>query len=157
MYNTIAETEAELNSKEICKCKFFTFSGVHLAKVVKCYDGDTIHCVFKIDGTYYKFKIRMEGYDSAEMKPSLKIKPEIRNELKAKALLAKQRLEDLVLNKNIYLFCNGYDKYGRILGTIRLKLDDVKSVNDMMIEEGFGYDYHGKTKKDEEEQLEILK
>ena len=97
----IIETETELNSEEICKCKFFTFTGVHLAKVVKCYDGDTIHCIFKIDGNYHKFKIRMDGYDSAEMKPSLKLDPTIRKELKEKALLAKQNL-DGVKSKRVW-------------------------------------------------------
>jgi len=154
--DTITETENELNSEEIYKCNFFSFCGVHLARIVKCYDGDTIHCVFKFDGKYQKFKIRMEGYDTSEMKPSLKIDTGVRAQLKEKALLAKEKLESLILNKNVYLFCNGYDKYGRILGTIKLKLDDVKTVNDIMIEEGFGYDYHGKTKKTGEEQLDVL-
>ncbi len=151
----IYETNEELNS--ITNCAFFMFNDVHLVKVIKCYDGDTMHCIFKFNGKYQKFKIRLSGYDSCEMKQSLKLEPHIRNELKLKANLAKEKLEELILNKNVYLFCQGQDKYGRILGIVKLTLDSEKSINDIMIDGGFGYKYEGKTKKTNEEQLEILK
>ncbi len=150
----IYETDKELNS--ITNCDFFTFNDVHLTKVIKCYDGDTIHCIFKFGGKYQKFKIRLSGYDSSEIKQSVNLEQNMKNELKLKAKLAKEKLEELILNKNVYLFCQGQDKYGRILGLIKLNLDSEKSINDMMIEEGFGYKYEGKTKKTNEEQLEIL-
>lgn len=112
--NPIEETDNELNS--ITNCDFFTFNDVHLSKVIKCHDCDTIHCIFKYSGRYQKFKIRLSGYDSCEMKQSIKL--ESRDELKLKAKLAKEKLEELILNKNVYLFCQGQDKYGRILGII---------------------------------------
>jgi len=154
MNNIICETEEELNN--ITNCDFFTFNEVHLAKVIKCYDGDTAHCIFKFNDKYQKFKIRLSGYDSCEMKQSKNQDLNIRNELKLKANLAKEKLESLILNKNVYLFCQGQDKYGRILGIIKLNLNDNKSVNDIMIDGGFGYKYEGKTKKTGKEQLNIL-
>lgn len=126
---------------------FFTFEGeTHLAKITKCYDGDTVHCVFKHNGAYQKFHVRMDGYDSWEMRPNKSIPEPKRSELIQKANIAKERLQELILNKIVYVTCGTFDKYGRILGTIKLAVDDAKTVNDMMIEEGHGYVYHGGTK-----------
>ena len=146
--NSIIETEEQLNN---CtdECNLFTFNGeIHLAKVVKCYDGDTFYCIFMHDGRLQKFHIRMYGYDSCEMKPSLSIPSKERIELKRKAQLAKKRIEQLILNKNVYLFCLGFDKYGRILGNVKLNKDDEKTINDTMLEEGHGSAYFGGTKRD---------
>ena len=41
------------------------------AKIVNVYDGDTCYAVFMLYNTPVKFKIRMNGYDSPEMKPLL--------------------------------------------------------------------------------------
>ena len=144
----IIETEKELDACNFCP--LFTMDGeVHLAKVIKCYDGDTIHCIFKHNGKYTTFHVRLYGYDSPEMKPSITISYEKRKQIKAKAQLAKKRLEDLILNKNVYLFCMEFDKYGRLLGKIKINLDDRQSVNDLMIEEDHGYAYFGGTKEDQ--------
>lgn len=129
---------------------YFNFDNqIHLAKVVKCYDGDTIHCVFKAskDAQYSKFKIRMAGYDSPEMKPSKKIPEELRQQEKLKAIDARNRLQDIILGKNIYIYCEKFDKYGRLLATIKINKNDEKTVNDMMVDEGHGYKYDGGTKK----------
>ena len=141
----IIETAEEL--AQFDDCDYFTFDGqTHLVKVVKCYDGDTFYCIFKCNGKYSKFKIRMLGYDSYEMKPSKSI-PEIeRKEIKRRAKAAKERLEELILNKNVYLICHEFEKYGRILGTVKININDTKSVNELMVEEGHGYEYHGGTK-----------
>lgn len=128
---------------------YFTFEGqTHLAKVVYCYDGDTCHCVFKHDGDYYRFRIRMNGYDSPEMRPWKSDYPDEkdRKEIKRKAVIARERLKELVLNKIVILECDGEDKYGRLLGTIRLKIEDEQSVNDIMVQDGQGYIYNGGTK-----------
>lgn len=120
---------------------------IHLSKIVYCYDGDTVHCVFKHDDRYQKFIIRMYGYDSAEMKQSRALDENIRKKEKEKAISAKKRLDELILNKIVYIFCKKMDKYGRLLAEIKLKLNDKKSINDIMIEEGHGYKYYGGTKK----------
>ncbi len=143
----IIETIEEL---EKCKnCPAFTLNGeIHLGKIISCYDGDTCHCIFKYNGEYKIFTVRMYGYDSPEMKPSTTIPVEERNIIKSKALAAKNRFEELVLNKCVYVFCLDFDKYGRLLANIKLDMHDKKTINDMMIEEGHGYPYFGGTKRE---------
>jgi endonuclease YncB( thermonuclease family) len=116
---------------------------IHSAKIVRVYDGDTCFAVFKLHNELVKFKIRMEGYDSPEMKPSLENKN--REKEKKDAQKAKEELEKLVLNKVITLHCGKWDKYGRLLGTIYIA--DYINVNELMIKNGFGYVYDGGTKK----------
>lgn len=115
----------------------------HPAKVVKCYDGDTVHCVFKFNGNYYKFRIRLCGYNSPELRPSKKIPKEQRNEIIRKAKLAKLRLKDLCLNKIVHLECHGFDNFGRILGVLKLNFDDDLSINQVMLAEGHGVEFLG--------------
>lgn len=130
------ETVEELNQQTGGgTCALFSFEGQkHMCKIVKCYDGDTVHCVFKHDGIYQRFKIRMLGYDT----------PEIRTrdaEEKKKGFLAKDRITELLLGKVAYIECGKFDKYGRILGTIRLNEADSKTINQMMVDEGYGVPY----------------
>ncbi len=40
----------------------------HLAKILKIYDGDTITAVFHVKGELRKYKVRINGIDTAEMK-----------------------------------------------------------------------------------------
>ena len=89
----------------------------------------------------------MNGYDSPEMRPSKKL--ENRDEIKKKAIESKNYLKSLIMNENqlVYLKCNGFDKYGRLLGNIYITKEDTQSVNDLMIENNHGYEYHGGTKK----------
>ena len=86
------------------------------AKIVKVYDGDTCYAVFILNNKPVKFRIRMEGYDSPEIKPLLS-KPNRENEIIA-ANLAKTEMETLVLNKVVKLHCGTWDKYGRLLAKI---------------------------------------
>jgi len=133
--------------KELDVCNIFTphfniENETHLAKVVYCYDGDTVHCVFKHDRMYQKFKVRMWGYNTPEMRPSKKIPEEERQEIIKKANEAKNRLSDLIINKNVILECKGFDSFGRVLGEIKL-LDSNTTINQQMIDEGFGVEFYG--------------
>jgi len=142
---SVPETTQELMTIEVDALTYFSMDGdTHLARVISCYDGDTIHCVFKLFYKYYKFKIRLYGIDTPEMKPNLAI--ENRKTLVDRAHKAKLRLEELILNKLVYVYCREYDKYGRILAVIKLREDDDKTVNDMMIDEGYAVPYFGGTK-----------
>lgn len=89
----------------------------------------------------------MYGYDSPEMKPSKKIPEAEREIIKQNARIAKKRIEDLILDKCVYLYCMEFDKYGRLLGNIKLDHNDEKTVNDIMINEGYGYPYYGDIKQ----------
>ena len=118
-----------------------------LCKVVDVYDGDSCKVAFSLNGDIYKWNIRMNGYDSPEMRPS-KSKPN-REAEKAAAVKAKEYLKSLIMKDKqlVYVKCGKFDKYGRLLGTILINKNDVLSVNQLMINNGHGYEYHGGTKK----------
>ena len=125
------------NNIEIYKLK-----GKYKCKVVDVYDGDTVTIVIFNRFQFEKYKLRMYGYDSPELKPKLNKKNrdiEIDNAKKA-----KQFLSDLVLNKILIFESFGFDKYGRLLG----KLFTYKNIeiNQLMIDNKFGYPYYGGTK-----------
>ena len=126
----------------------FTIVGKYRCKVVNVYDGDTCKIVMRYNGNYKRFNVRMNGYDSPEMKPSKSNKN--RDKEIADAKRAKEYLCSLVCkdkNQLVYINCNGLDKYGRLLGELYIRRNDNKSVNSIMIENGHGYKYDGGTKK----------
>ena len=127
--------------------ELFSLEGKKLkAKIVRVYDGDTCFAVFLLHNKPVKFKIRMEGYDSPEMKPPL-AQENRDKEIKA-ANKAKEELQNLVLNKIVDLECGKWDKYGRLLAKIYIDTNNKKLyVNDYMIKNGFGYPYDGGMKK----------
>lgn len=133
--------------EKITDCDLFTLDKeVHRAKVLSVYDGDTITVCFFYNNKYRKFHVRMYGYDCSEMKPSKTIPEDKRQEIKKSAIAAKKRLTELIGGKIIYLYCGEFDKYGRLLGRVKLTEQDDKYINDIMIEEGLGYSYLGGTK-----------
>lgn len=119
------------------------------AKVVDVYDGDTVQCVFKFKGQFLRFKIRMAGYDSPEMKPSKAIEEHLRQAEKDAAIKARDVLKEMVTNRVVELTCGGFDKYGRLLGIICV-YDGMerKNINAWMVSNGYGKPYDG-GKKDE--------
>jgi len=119
-----------------------------MAKIVKVYDGDTCFAVFLLNNKPVKFKIRMTGYDSPEIKPLLS-HPNREKEIE-NAKKSKQKLEELVLNKIVLLECGKWDKYGRLLGTLYTLNNNSKdiNVNEFMINNNYGYKYDGGTKKE---------
>lgn len=134
------------------------------AKVVSVYDGDTCTCnILLPNNEIVKYKVRLYGYDSPELKP---LKSDVdRVEHIKYAKYARNKLIELttdqtldndveylhneiqqIIDKNkkiITLKCHSWDKYGRLLGTI---LDNDVSINELMIQSGNGYEYYGKTK-----------
>jgi len=125
------------------------------AKVLSIYDGDT--CILAIEwrGTIGKIKVRMNGYDSPEIKPSIKLSN--RDEIKKKAIEARDFLQSLINkeeNQIIWMKFNGFDKYGRVLATLyssneneNNSIKSIKSINQQMIDNGHGYVYSGGTKQ----------
>ena len=124
-------------------------------KVVGVYDGDTITVIVRLNKGYYKYKVRMSGYDSPEMKPRLNNIN--REQIIADANRAKKVLSELILNKIVVIHVQNktWDKYGRLLGVVYSQIPKrgitMKSyrfnVNEYMIERGLGYVYNGGTKK----------
>ena len=110
----------------------------YIGKIVDVYDGDTLTCGFFFNNCPIKVKVRMEGYDSPEMKPLLKI--ENRDLHIECAHLAKEKLKSLTNNKIITINFNEQDKYGRQLA--KLYINNI-CINDIMISEGYGKPYDG--------------
>lgn len=113
--------------------KFNFENEVHLCKVLSCYDGDTIRVAFKHNGKYIQHPIRMEGYDT----PEIRTKDE---EEKKKAIEARDVLREKILGKYVYVKFGKFCKYGRILGTVYLNEQDFgnrsKSINKYMEQYG---------------------
>ena len=130
------------------KTKKFSLEGItKLCKVVSVYDGDTCNVVFDHNGVINRWNVRMNGYDTPEMRPSKKLPN--RDEIKKKAIQSRDFLKSLVCNENqlVYIKCGEFDKYGRLLGELFINENDEESVNNLMIKNGHGYEYHGGTKK----------
>jgi endonuclease YncB( thermonuclease family) len=119
--------------------KFNFKDKVYQAKCVKVYDGDTITVVFKVFGAFHKFSIRMDGYDSPEMR-SKNTDPQKKELEKSWACKSRDFLSDIILDKVITLKCKDYDKYGRIMAVVEL---EGKNINDLMISNGYTRVYDG--------------
>ena len=126
---------------------YFNFDGkTFIAKPCRVYDGDTFSVIFDFKGELIKYRCRCYGYDTPEMRPSKK-NP---NRLKEKelALIAKNKMIELLEahpSKLIKIECLKFDKYGRILIKAYNNVHE-KSINEIMVEEGYGKWYDGGTK-----------
>lgn len=147
------------------KAPNFTINGKFNVRVVGLHDGDTMNCVWRFAGDFFKFSVRLEGIDTPEMTSK-------DPELKKRALGARNRLFELItctkdqqthtwtkknfdeyFEKNatvLSLVCNGLDKYGRILGTV-----GSPSFSSILVKEGHAYEYGGRTKLTEDQQLQL--
>tara|TARA_B100000029_G_scaffold485174_1_gene538234 strand:- start:4484 stop:4978 length:495 start_codon:yes stop_codon:yes gene_type:complete len=133
-------------------------------ELIKVLDGDTIDCYIDLGfDLKIKKRIRYMGIDTWESRTR-------DLEEKAKGLLAKARNKELLEAGVFKLKSFGTGKFGRVLGEIFVSPDYVGehiqecigdeahhidlssdgwvSVNDILIEEGHAYDYHGGKKKD---------
>lgn len=96
----------------------FTLKGqTHWAKCVKCYDADTIHIVIELNQTFVRFRCRLQGIDTAEIRSK-------NPDEKAHARTARDWLSGMILDKLIVVRCGEFDKYGRLLGTVYLPLSN---------------------------------
>lgn len=128
----------ELLSLDYKTVKKFTLEGLKKkAKVISVYDGDTITVVFKHKDEYNKWNCRIYGIDTPEIKTK-------NPEEKKAAIIARDFLKDIILEKIVVLECLGFDKYGRLL--INVFYDD-KNISNIMIENNHGKAYFGGTKE----------
>lgn len=136
--------EDRILSQDMSDIPMFGFTGLNVkAKVIDIYDGDTITIVFIYKGILIKYRLRMEGYDSPELKPQLNC--DNRDLIVKCGNLSKKKLEDLILNKIVYIkFSTKNDKYGRLLGIVYF---NGININQVMINEGYGKNYSGGKKE----------
>lgn len=106
-------------------------------RVVDVYDGDTMKVIMNYRGNVDQWTVRMNGYDSPEMKPA-KSNPN-REKEKAAAQLARQALIDLT-RQPVFMRVVGFDKYGRLLAEV---YQGKTHINQWMIANGHGYPYDG--------------
>jgi len=119
---------------------YFSLDGYETkAKVVKVYDGDTVHVVFQMFDKYYKWNCRILHVDT----------PELRTkdlEEKKRGYECRDKLAALILDKIVLLNCSKFDKYGRLLVEITVPETGVK-IHEYLISEGLANKYEGKTKE----------
>ena len=116
---------------------------IYSAKLQRVVDGDTCDALIDLGfDTYVKKRIRFYGVDTWESRT--------RNlEEKKKGLAAKAYVEDLLKNSDngkFSIISHGVGKYGRVLGEVFVKGHDT-SVNQLLMENGHAYQYHGEKKK----------
>ena len=147
--NNNSEIIEKLKTKDITTPTLSLDGYFTIAKVVSVYDGDTCRVVIPYKEDFYKWNVRLDGYDTPEMRPS-KSKPNRDKEIEA-AKEAKKFLISKVMStpeQLIFIKCKKFDKYGRLLADIYLNMNDTISVNDLMVQNGHGYLYNGGTKKE---------
>ncbi len=138
-------------------------------ELIKVLDGDTIDCFIDLGfNLKTKKRIRYMGIDTWESRTR-------DLEEKAKGLAAKDRNKHLLEQGVFKLKSFGTGKFGRVLGEIfvdpevvgehitecigdsehHIDIDESGwvSVNDILIEEGHAYEYHGEKKKDFETEM----
>lgn len=132
------ELKKRLLETDYSDLKKFSFEGIKtFAKVVDVYDGDTITVVFYYQDIAIKKSLRLSNIDCPEIKPH---NVEDKELYKKAAIISRDYLRNLVLNKIIYIILEKEDKYGRLLGEVYL--DDV-NINKKILEEGYGKYYKG--------------
>jgi hypothetical protein len=104
--------------------------------VIKVYDGDTITIASKLpfeNSPMYRFSVRLLGIDTPEIKG--------KNEKeKIMAKEAKNKLENMIMNKHIILKNINTEKYGRILADVYL--EDIH-INKWMVDQNLAIKYDG--------------
>lgn len=146
--NNVPEIISELKTKDLRTPSLSLNGYFSIAKVVSVYDGDTCRVVIPYKGEFYKWNVRLIGYDTPEMRPS-RSKPNRDLEIQA-ARAAKKFLISQVMStpeQLIFIKCQDFDKYGRLLAEIYINHDDYESVNQLMIDNNHGYPYNGGTKR----------
>jgi endonuclease YncB( thermonuclease family) len=117
---------------------------IESGKVIKVYDGDTITVASKLpntEGPIFRFQVRLNGIDTAE------IKAKTMHEKEA-AILAKDALSKMILNKIVTLKNVSTEKYGRILADVYF---DNININNWMLDHKYAVLYDGGTKHRPEE------
>ena len=126
-----------------------TFKGKRFnCKVVSVYDGDTIKVVFPIMGSgsmkLYKWNCRLIGVDTPELKTKNKLEKEL-------GYKVRDKLREKILGKIVYVECDKFDKYGRVLVNIFVH---GKNISKWLIDNEYALEYDGGKKKNWGEYIE---
>lgn len=103
------------------------------AKIKDVHDGDTVTALVDLGfRTQIEIKVRFYGINA----------PELKGETKDKALLSKNRVIELILNKDVIIKTHKdkQEKYGRWLGEIYIP-NLLPSINQVLLNEGLAIPY----------------
>lgn len=118
----------------------FTFP-IQGGRVIKVYDADTITIASKLpydESPMYRLSVRLNGIDTPEIKGK-----GVSEEEKKAAIVARDFLANLVMNKFVRLENIASEKYGRILADVYI--GDIY-INELLIKERYAVKYDGGTK-----------
>ena len=119
----------------------FSLNGLNtIAKIVDVYDGDTCKAVFYMNKKLTKMTIRMNGYDTPEIRTNNNIE-------RVYGFASKRIVERMILNKLVHIRCYKWEKYGRLLADIYIKTPkEVICLNDWIVSNNLAVKYDGKKK-----------
>ena len=130
-----------------------------VTEIVKVLDGDTIDVLIDLGfDLFKKERVRIAGVDTPEKRT---------RDLEEKALgidatnWLKKKLEDTIAGDGDELtirteLVGGTGKYGRLLGWLYIN-EDLISLNEQMITEGYAWEYDGGTKQKNFEELREIR
>ena len=103
--------------------------------VIKVYDGDTITIATRVnnDKTIYRFSVRLNGIDCPEMKTHNESE-------KTLAVMAKNRVIELIYKKKVVLKDVKMEKYGRLLANVYY---NNTCINELLVKERLALKYDG--------------
>jgi endonuclease YncB( thermonuclease family) len=129
---------------------YFTFSGDKFrGKVLSVYDGDTLSVAFRWHGQLMRWKIRVLGVDTPELRGTSGL-------MKIVALKAKQFVLDNYVGKLVKISCSDFGSFGRLLAHIQL-LEDTETLTERLLAAHLGIAYSGerRTKAEKEKAIEL--
>ena len=129
-----------------------------VTEINRVLDGDTIDVTIDLGfDLYKKERVRVAGVDTPEKRT---------RDLEEKALgidatnWMKKHLEDTIAGDEELTIrtelVGGMGKYGRLLGWLYIG-EDLISLNELMIDEGYAWEYDGGTKQKDFEQLRVIR
>tara|TARA_B100001079_G_scaffold212529_1_gene186810 strand:- start:28 stop:510 length:483 start_codon:yes stop_codon:yes gene_type:complete len=129
-----------------------------VVKINRVVDGDTIDVTIDLGfDLLKKERVRIAGVDTPEKRTRDKEEKvlgiDATNWMKSKLEGAIKGGEELIIRTELK---GGVGKYGRLLGWLYIN-DDVVSLNEQMIKEGYAWDYDGGTKKKDFEELKKIR
>ena len=129
-----------------------------MTKIDKVLDGDTIDVTIDLGfDLYKKERVRIAGVDTPEKRTrDLEEKAlgiDATNWLKEKLTETIKGDEELLIRTELK---GGVGKYGRLLGWLYIG-DATISLNELMIEEGYAWEYDGGTKQKDFEELRKIR
>jgi endonuclease YncB( thermonuclease family) len=117
------------------------------ARVIDVYDGDTIVIAMEAFSKIFAFRVRLAHVNTPELKPALSLPN--RDEVVERAKAARDFLAKQILGRVVWLNILGYEKYGRLLAEIYLSEEATHTINELIIDSGYGVRYELKASKDE--------